>query len=182
MAIGYTPSQMDPSAGGGGSNWERNINNQDISTAKPVYNAATGQYEWQLPDGSRLTGNGAGQNGNSPYGPYAGGYQNDPDFMPPGSLQNNETWFGPGGGGSQGGSGGGNGSGLPLTALRGLAAIPAIARQLGGGNGSGNGNASMPPELQQLLAMAMQRMSQQEPLFQSINAQAMAGLPTAYQR
>lgn len=45
MAIGYTPSQMDPSAGGGGSNWERNINNQDISTAKPVYNAATGQYE-----------------------------------------------------------------------------------------------------------------------------------------
>ena len=40
----------------------------------------------------------------------------------------------------------------------------------------------MPPELQQLLAMAMQRMSQQEPLFQSINAQAMAGLPTAYQR
>ena len=109
MATSGPSSQMDPSAGGGGSNWERDINNQDISTAKPAYNPATGQWGWQLPNGAWLTGNGAGENGNSLFGPYQGGYQFDRQSMPPSSLQNNETYYGPNGGSSQGQPGGGGG-------------------------------------------------------------------------
>ena len=64
-----------------------------------------------------------------------------------------------------------------------LIAGPALAgRAMRGSGGSGSGNASLPPELQQLLQMSLKRMASQDPLFSSINAQAMAGLPTAYQR
>ena len=70
--------------------------------------------------------------------------------------------------------------GLPL-ALKKLAAgtIPAVVGKTLANN---NGSNQLSPELQQLLAMALQRMTQQQPLFNAINAQAMAGLPTAYQR
>lgn len=111
MATSGPSSQMDPSAGGGGSNWERNIHNQDLATAKPVYNTATGQWMFVLPDGTPIKGTGSGQSGNSQYGPFAGAYQNDPNFMPPGSLQNNDTFFGDGGGGSDEGVPGGGGGG-----------------------------------------------------------------------
>jgi len=63
-----------------------------------------------------------------------------------------------------------------------LIAGPAIVGRAMSGGGNGGGNAALPPELQQLLQMSMQRMTAQDPLFKSINAQAMAGLPTAYQR
>lgn len=66
-----------------------------------------------------------------------------------------------------------------------LVAGPALLGRALRGNGSGSGSGSgagLPPELQQLLQMSLQRMSAQDPLFRSINAQAMAGLPTAYQR
>lgn len=177
MAIGYTPSQMDPSAGGGGSNWERNMqdrNARDVSTATPQYDRFGNPigFGWRESDGRITLING------DRYSSYGGSMNvgDDKSFVRDAVNQTERDLFnGPGG------NGGGNGGGLPM-GLKALAAVPAIARQLGGGNGSGNGNASMPPELQQLLAMAMQRMSQQEPLFQSINAQAMAGLPTAYQR
>lgn len=49
-------------------------------------------------------------------------------------------------------------------------------------NGGANGSGSMSPELQQLLAQALKRMSSQDGLFNAVNAQAMAGLPTIYQR
>ena len=63
------------------------------------------------------------------------------------------------------------------------ATIPAVVGRALRGSGSGSGSgAGLPPELQQLLQMSLQRMSAQDPLFRSINAQAMAGLPTEYQR
>lgn len=58
--------------------------------------------------------------------------------------------------------------------------IPAVVgRAISGGNDSTGG---LSPELQQLLQMSIKRMTQQQPLFESINRQAMAGLPTAYQQ
>lgn len=45
----------------------------------------------------------------------------------------------------------------------------------GGGGGAGG---NMPPELSELLALSMKRMRDQEPLFQSVTKQALAGLPT----
>ncbi len=213
MASGYTPTRMDPSLGGGGSGWERNINNQparDIGTAAPQFDRFGNSlgFGWKNSDGTitlingdRMTqyggllsngsgeafrdvgmtqqGEGDSQGGNSRYGPYSEGYRNDPNMTPPESLQNNETYFGEGGGGG----GGGNGGGVPL-ALKKLAPFAALAptlRNALGGNDTGT-NTTMPPELQQLLQMSLQRMTSQDPLFRSINAQAMAGLPTAYQR
>lgn len=177
MAI-YGPSDRAATSegGGGGIHYDPN----DISNARPVYDPMTGQIEFRMPDGTRLGGSGQGQNGNSSYGPYAGAYQNDPSQMPPASLQNNETFFGPGGAGaSSAPGGGGGGGGVPL-ALKKLAAgaVPAIAGRVA----SGGGGSQLTPELQQLLALAMKRMQDQEPLFQAINRQAMAGLPASYQR
>jgi hypothetical protein len=61
-------------------------------------------------------------------------------------------------------------AGIPLGAL----AAGRMANGGGAGGGSGDG---LPPELQQLLAMSLQRMRDQEPLFQAVNQQAFAGLP-----
>lgn len=61
-------------------------------------------------------------------------------------------------------------AGIPLGAL----AAGRMAN--GGGDGMGSGDG-LPPELQQLLAMSLQRMRDQEPLFQAVNQQAFAGLP-----
>lgn len=57
-----------------------------------------------------------------------------------------------------------------------------LGRGMRGSGGGIGGNAAMSPELQALLGLAMRRMQDQEPLFQSINAQALGGLPTAYQK
>lgn len=167
-----TPDTM---AGGGGGRIHFDPN--DVSAARPVFDAATGQWQWVMPNGGQLSGD-AGRNGNSPYGPYQGGYRNDPSFMPPPSLQNNETFFGPNGGGASApatGGGGGGGGALP-TWIRhlapALATLPAAVNHFGG-----NDQTSMSPELQQLLALALKRMSSQQPLFDAINQQALAGLP-----
>lgn len=63
--------------------------------------------------------------------------------------------------------------GIPIAAL-------AAGRALspGGNSGAPNGANNLPPELQQMLALSVQRMRDQEPLFQAINRQALAGLPT----
>jgi len=176
---------MSPSLGGGGTGWERNISNpnsQDVSMLRAVYNPVTGQFQYQFPNGATLQ---AGQNGNSAIGPYAGSYRNDPNMMPPPSLQSNDVYFGPGGGAETGQSNrGGAPGGIPLgkfikNAASALPLAAALANKPGDGSpGSGN----MSPELQQLLAQALKRMSAQDGLFSAINAQAMAGLPTIYQR
>jgi hypothetical protein len=110
MAVYDNPERAQVSeAAASGIHYDPN----DISSARPVYDPATGQIVFVMPDGTPVGGNGAGQNGNSPYGPYAGQYQNDPSQMPPNFLQNNPTYFGAGGGSSQGqaspGGGGGGG-------------------------------------------------------------------------
>lgn len=171
--------EMSPSLGGGGSGWERNISNpnsHDVSTLRPVYDEATGQWQFQFPDGSNLM---AGQNGNSAIGPYRGSYRNDPMMMPPPALQSNDVYFGPGGGAETQAANGGGPGGIPLGKLSKL--LP-VAAALKNAPGSGSPNGSMSPELQQLLAQALKRMSQQDGLFSSINKQAMAGLPTIYQQ
>lgn len=48
----------------------------------------------------------------------------------------------------------------------------------GFGGGDGGGSSDLPPELQQLLQLSMDRMRSQGPLFDAVNRQALAGLPT----
>ena len=195
MASGYTPTQMDPSAGGGGSGWERDINNpnkRDVSTAQPQYDrfGNTLGFGWRNADGSMTLINGQTftQYGGALNGPGGRGFSDQGGQGGNAGLMGSDqvvpdAALGPNGGigGRSPGSGGGNGAGAPLSRLAGL--IPGLAGAAGalGGNGSGS-NTTMPPELRQLLQMSLQRMTAQDPLFKSINAQAMAGLPTAYQR
>lgn len=61
-------------------------------------------------------------------------------------------------------------SGVPIGAMLGT-------RALAGGGGD-SGQSAISPELQQMLAMSMRRMSAQEPLFQAVNRQAFEGLPS----
>jgi hypothetical protein len=173
---------MEPSAGMGGTGWERTItnpNSQDVSMLRPTYDATTGQWQFTFPNGSNLQ---AGQGGNSAIGPYRGSYRNDPGMMPPPSLQSNDVFFGPGGGAETQASNGGAPGGIPLRRLAKALPIAATLATKPGGSGDPNGNNSMSPELQQLLAQALKRMSQQDGLFAAINKQAMAGLPTIYQQ
>jgi hypothetical protein len=48
----------------------------------------------------------------------------------------------------------------------------------GGGGGGAVGAGSVPPEMQELLKMSMDRMRSQQPLFEAVSRQALAGLPT----
>jgi hypothetical protein len=94
------------------------------------------------------------------------------------------------------GAGGAGAAGLasilggPLAQAGIPAAMALLGRAMGGAQplstpalgGGGMGNANLPPEFQQLLAEAMKRMSAQAPLAEAINAQAMGGLPTIYQK
>ena len=172
--------EMSPSLGGGGSGWERNINNpnsQDVSMLRPVYDPITGQWQFQFPNGSNLM---AGQDGNSAIGPYRGSYRNDPAMMPPPSLQSNDVYFGPGGGAETQAANNGAPGGVPINKIAKL--LPVAAALKNGLPGSGSPDGSMSPELQQLLAQALKRMSSQDGLFAAVNKQAMAGLPTIYQQ
>lgn len=194
MASGYTPTQMDPSAGGGGSGWERNINNQparDIGTAAPQYDRFGNPlgFGWRNADGSMTLINGQTftQYGGALNGPGGRGFSDQGGQGGNAGLMGSDqvvpdAALGPNGGigGRSPGSGGGNGAGAPLSRLAGL--LPAALVGVAGAGGGGGTNTTMPPELQQLLQMSLQRMTAQDPLFKSINAQAMAGLPTAYQR
>lgn len=200
MASGYTPTQMDPSAGGGGSGWERDINNpntRDVSTAEPQYDRFGNPlgFGWRNADGSMTLINGQTftQYGGALNGPGGRGFSDQSGQGGNAGLMGSDqvvpdAALGPNGGigGTSPGGGGGNGGGIPLglkrlAPLAGL--VPAIAGAAGGfGGGGGGTNTQIPPELQQLLQMSLQRMTSQDPLFKSINAQAMAGLPTAYQR
>lgn len=146
---------------------------RDISTVRAIYDPATGQYEFRFPDGTPLNGG----HGFSPAGPYRDGYRYAPEAQPPNSIAENPMPTAPP-------SGTGSGGGLPMAVKR-LAAAggsAALGRMLGGNTNPGAAAANLPPEFQQLLALAMRRMADQEPLFQAVNAQAMGGLPTAYQR
>lgn len=128
-------------------------NPHDAASLKPYYNEQTGQWEWRYPDGSTP--------GNSYIRDAVRGTERDIYNTP-----------GPGGGGG----------GLPAAVSR---LAPLAAGALAGRSafgGSPSGAAPIPPELTELLRMSLQRVRDQEPLFQSITAQARGGLPTAYQK
>ena len=75
----------------------------------------------------------------------------------------------------------GAGGGLLETILKAAPVGAGLVNKLasGGFGGGETGPAGqMSPELQQLLQMSMKRMQAQEPLFQSVTKQALAGLPT----
>ncbi len=166
----------------------------DVSTAG-FYKDRSGQIVWGWPTYTNGRQTGVTpvvpdwqRNGTSPYGPYASGYRYGPESivpgslydgpgaqnLPPMSLSNGQGASDPGGGG-----GGGGNSGVPGWLKNAAAALPAAASLA---NAPGGNNNSMSPELQQLLAQALKRMSSQDGLFNAVNAQAMAGLPTIYQR
>jgi hypothetical protein len=197
MAVGqnnFSDIPYTSESGGGGIHYDPN----DVSSAQAFYDSATGQYGFRMPDGSVLGSRpapfyDANNPGGKPSNYNTSQYQNaqnralrdqgrqggNSGLMSPTQVVPNAALGANGGPQSTTPGGGGGGGGLPL-ALKKLAAgvIPAVVgRTIGGG-----GSNELSPELQQLLAMAIQRMTQQQPLFNSINAQAMAGLPTAYQQ
>lgn len=59
------------------------------------------------------------------------------------------------------------------------AAVPAVGALTAHATGT---NGGMPPELQQLLALALKRQQEQQPLFDAVTHQALAGLPTYAQK
>lgn len=73
------------------------------------------------------------------------------------------------------------GSGL-LGSLLKMAPVGAglVGKLASGGFGGGNSGPAgqMSPELQQMLQLSLQRMNSQQPLFDAVNKQALAGLPT----
>lgn len=150
---------------------------RDISTARPQFDGSGNPigFGWKESDGSvTLIG---GQRYAPIAGPYRDGYRYAPEAQPPNSIAENPMPTAPP-------SGNGSGGALPMAVKR-LAAAggsAALGRMLGGNTNPGSAAANLPPEFQQLLALAMRRMADQEPLFQAVNAQAMGGLPTAYQR
>lgn len=191
MAVGYGSERSYTSEGGGGGiHYDPN----DISNARPFYDPITGQAGFIMPDGTMLGSRPAPfYDSNNPGGRpsnYNPSQYNDAQRRMYGEDFSNKDFLrdavndvgntvSPG---SAPGGGGGGGLPLALKKLLPLAAFaPAARNAFGGNNGSGM-NTQIPPELQQLLQMSLQRMTSQDPLFRSINAQAMAGLPTAYQR
>lgn len=135
----------------GGSGWE---NPRDASSLRPFFNDQTGQWEFRYDDGATV--------GNS--------YIRD-------AVANTERDIfngpGPGGGGTAG----------PLSrvgdALKRLG-VPlglAAAGRAFGPDAPALGAGALPPELQELLKLSMDRMRSQEPLFQAVTRQALAGLP-----
>jgi hypothetical protein len=134
-------------------------------------------FGWKNSDGSVTPASGRSAGGGSDSG--------SPGYVAEAIKQTEQDAFGAP---SNGGSGGGLPLGGKAAALPAIAkvAIPTLAmaagRSLTGGGNSGTAAPGMPPELQQLLAMAMRRMTEQEPLSRAVNAQAYAGLPTAYKQ
>lgn len=196
MATSDLPADLFAAPGSGGSGWEQNITNRDsrdVSTAQFVYDKTTGQYVWGWPrgDGSvdpvkptatPASGNSPYQNGVPPasQGPYY-------DTGNTGGQPSNYTGRDYRAALPPSGGGGGNGTPLGWPAKIAAAAIPAAVGTIpklfdpNGGSAPG-GSLQLPPELQQLLALALKRMTDQNPLAASINAQALGGLPTSYQR
>jgi len=168
----------------------------DVGGARFYYDKETGQYMWGFPtyrDGRQYGVNPVNpgnydRNGMSEAGPYRSGYrfpqqQIPASLMDPAQMGNlsgtgpttNASQPNPGGGGG----GGGNSGGIPGWLKNAASALPIAAAAATGGPG---GNNAMSPELQQLLAQALKRMSSQDGLFAAVNKQAMAGLPTIYQQ
>lgn len=77
------------------------------------------------------------------------------------------------------GTAAGASAGIP-TWLKRLAqiAVPVATTAIGHQISQNQANAGIPPELRQLLTLAMQRMAQQQPLFEATTTQALRGLPT----
>jgi hypothetical protein len=151
----------------------------DVGNARFHMDKATGQYIWGWP--TYQNGRQVGVRAAAPDSytdPNQPNPMNDPDknFL---RRQVNDTGNAVSGTPSADGGGGGGGGGIPGWAKIAAAALPAAASLATNPPGS---NGSMSPELQQLLAQALKRMSSQDGLFNAVNAQAMAGLPTIYQR
>lgn len=150
----------------------------DVGNARFYLDKATGQYIWGWP--TYQNGRQVGVRAAAPdfyTDPNQPNPMNDPDknFL---RRQVNDTGNAVSGSPAADGGGGGGGGGIPGWAKTAAAALPAAASLA---NPPG-GNNAMSPELQQLLAQALKRMSQQDGLFSAINKQAMAGLPTIYQQ
>lgn len=159
-------------------------NNGDISTAGPLRDA-NGNYlgfGWTNPDGSMTTVTGerytryGGLEGAG--GPGSGDTMADYWLNNRVPVRNNPV---PMGGDSGSGSPGGGIPGI-VRRVAPLAAGAVAGRTAFGGGGGTGASAQIPPELTELLRMSLQRVRDQEPLFQSITAQARGGLPTAYQK
>jgi len=153
----------------------------DVGNARFYLDKATGQYIWGWP--TYQNGRQVGVRAAAPdmyTDPNQPNPMNDPgkNFL---RRQVNDTANAvgsPSGDPGGGGGGGGNG-GVPGWLKNAAAALPAAAAIA---NAPGGNSNSMSPELQQLLAQALKRMSSQDGLFAAINKQAMAGLPTIYQQ
>jgi hypothetical protein len=187
-----THSVMQTSPGAGGSGWEQNIDNRDardVSSAQHVYDPVTKAYVWGWPNynaqGRVMSVTPVRTPSASPVGPYASGYQFPQSGVPDSLRPPSDAPAGP----PKGGGGGGMPIGSLISRLAALGIPALIARK--GLNGGGSGtvpppamdpNAMVPQELKDLLGIAMKRVGSQQPLFDAINAQAMGGLPTRYQR
>jgi len=85
---------------------------------------------------------------------------------------------GAGGAGAAGAAGAGSVPGWLETILKVAPVGAGLVNHFAGQDGPGAGMAGqMPPELSELLGLSMQRMRDQEPLFQAVTKQALAGLP-----
>lgn len=159
----------------------------DVGNARFYLDKATGQYVWGWPTYHNNRQVGVRAAAPDMYtDPNQPNPANDPNktFLRRQVQQTADAVTSGGASDSGGGGGGGNGAGLPRL-LRNVAKAAPVAAALLNAPGSGGGpgsNGNMSPELQQLLAQALKRMSEQDGLFSAINAQAMAGLPTIYQR
>lgn len=152
--------------------------NGDVSGARFFYNKDTGTYEWGFPvydQNGQLVSWDPVVNRHTDSGARS---MADYWLNNPVTVRNNPVPP-PSGGDGSGGSGG-----IPGIVRRAapLAAGAIAGRTAFGGGGGTGASAQIPPELTELLRMSLQRVRDQEPLFQSITAQARGGLPTAYQR
>lgn len=157
-------------------------NNGDISTARPLQDANGNMlgFGWTNADGTMttVTGERYTRYGGliTEGGPGSGDTMADYWLNNRVPVRNNPVpTEATGGDGSPGGVPG------ILRRAAPLAAGAVAGRSAFGGGGSPTA-APIPPELTELLRMSLQRVRDQEPLFQSITAQARGGLPTAYQR
>lgn len=137
-------------------------------------------WGWSAPGGGVTPaapqgGGNANADGTSAYGPYASGYKFPDQVMPtpPTSLDPNAA--GPSGGG---GGGGLSAIGAALKKLGIPLGVAAAGRAMSAQGGGALGAGGLPPEMQELLRLSMDRMRSQQPLFEAVTTQALAGLPT----
>lgn len=149
----------------------------DVGSAKFYLDKATGQYIWGWP--TYQNGRQVGVRAAAPDKYLDPNQPNPSNVLRYGPTQDQLDGTATGPSNPGGGGGGGNSGGIPGWLKNAASALPIAAAAATGGPGSNN---AMSPELQQLLAQALKRMSSQDGLFAAVNKQAMAGLPTIYQQ